>query len=115
MVPAAEVVWSTAILNAGQAVRHPGQRGAVRTQFRQGERGEFAVGEYKFRVLIGVQMDDALGVVDHIAGTLQFRDHHCACGEFGQVDGPVLQGGIFHRPPGAVHRLKRELGVGDGF
>ena len=64
---------------------------------------------------LGVQVDDPLGVVDHISRTLQFRHYHCASGELGQVDGPVRQSSVLHRPPGAVYCFKTETGVGDHF
>lgn len=61
-------------------------------------------------------MDDALGVVDHIARTIQFsHDIGGIGGELGEVDGPILRGSVFLRPPGTVHRLKAELRVGDGL
>ena len=62
-----------------------------------------------------VQVDDALGVVHHIAGALQLRHDISAHGELGQVDGPILRSGVLLRPPGAVYRLDAEAGVGDGL
>ena len=67
-------------------------------------------------LLAAVQVDDALGVVHDIAGALQFRhDVGGIGGELAQVDGPVLGSGVLLRPPGAVHRLDTEAGVGDGL
>ena len=77
------------------------------------QRGQLAVGKHEFRILVGVKLDDALGLVDDVSGALQLRYYDCASGEVGQVDRSILQSGVLHRPPGSIHRLKTELGVGD--
>ena len=81
----------------------------------QMETGQLGIGEHELRLLIPVQVDNALGVVHHIAGTLQLRHHISTHGELAEVDGPVLGRGVLLRPPGAVHRLDTEAGVGDGL
>ena len=60
-------------------------------------------------------MYDALCFVNHISRTLQFGYDISAHGEFGEVDGPVLRGGVLLRSPGTIHRLNSEAGVGDGL
>ena len=80
------------------------------------QRGQLGIGEHKLGLLAAVQVDGALGVVHDIAGALQFRhDVGGIGGELAQVDGSVLQGGVFHRAEAAVHRLKTETGVSDGL
>ena len=79
------------------------------------EIGQLAVGEHELGLFVAVQVDNALGIVDHIARTIQFRYYHRAHREFGEVDGPILQSGVFHWTKAAVHRLKAEAGIGDGL
>ena len=73
------------------------------------------ISKYKLRVLVGFQLNDALGVVDHIAGAVQLCYHRRARRQLGQVDGPVLQRGHLHRAPAPVYRLQLEPCVGDGL
>ena len=47
------------------------------------QRGQLAVGKHEFRILVGVKLDDALGLVDDVAGALQLRYYDCASGEVG--------------------------------
>ena len=60
-------------------------------------------------------MDDPLGVINHIARTLQFRHHISAHRELAEVNGPILRGRIFLGAPGTVYRFNPETGVGDWF
>ena len=106
---------SAAIFNPGQAVCHSSQGGAIRTDFREMERSQFAVGKDELGRLISIQVDDPLGLVNHISGTLQFSHHISAHGELGEVDGPILRSRIFLRSPGAVHRLNAEFDIGNRF
>ena len=53
------------------------------------------IGEYELCVLVGVKLDDALGLVDDIALTGFFRHHIRAGGELREVDLAVLIGGKF--------------------
>ena len=76
---------------------------------------QFGIGEHELGLFAAIQVDDPLGIVYHIAGTLQFRYHISTHRELGEVDGPVLRGGVLLRSPGAVHRLDSEAGVGDGL
>ena len=105
----------TPVLDPGQPEGDALQGCAVRTGFRQEEVGLLGVGEHELDVLVGLQLNDALEVVDHIAGALQFLHHHCAGGQLGQVDGSVRQRSHFDRPPAPVHRRKLELCIGDGL
>ena len=113
--PGGAVQVPGAILNFGQPVGDAAQGCTVRALLMQMETGQLGIGEHELRLLIPVQVDNALGVVHHIAGTLQLRHHISTHGELAEVDGPVLGRGVLLRPPGAVHRLDTEAGVGDGL
>ena len=69
------------VRNGGDPEGHPGQRGAVSAQLDEDEGGPGMVGENELRVLIGIELDNALGVVDDIARTALFSHHIGACGE----------------------------------
>ena len=71
------------------------------------------VGEHKTGCLVGLHLDDALGLVDEVAGAVQFRHHISSGGQFRQVDFAVLVGGELRRAPRSVYRLDAEPGVGD--
>ena len=71
------------------------------------------VGEHKPGCLVGLQLDDALGLINDVAGAVQFRHHISSGGQFRQVDFAVLVGGELRRAKVAVHRLDAEPGVGD--
>ena len=71
------------------------------------------VGEHKTGCLVGLQMDDALGLIDDVARAVQFRHHISSGGQFRQVDFAVLVGGELRRAKVAVHGLDAEPGVGD--
>ena len=71
------------------------------------------VGEHKTGCLVGLHLDDALGLVDEVAGAVQFRHHISSGGQFRQVDFAVLVGGELRRAPRTVYRLDAEPGVGD--
>ena len=102
-----------AILDFGDAEGYPGQPGTVRAQLDEVQRGLDGVGEHKAGRLVGLQLDDPLGLVDDVAGALQLGDHIGPGGQLGQVDLSVLVGGELRRAPGTVHGLNPELGVGD--
>ena len=105
-----------AVLDFGETIGDAAQGLTIRTLLIQMETGQLAIGEHELRLFAAIQMDDALGVVDHIARTIQFsHDIGGIGGELGEVDGPILRGSVFLRPPGTVHRLKAELRVGDGL
>ena len=104
-----------AVLDLRQPEGDALQGGAVRAGFRQEEGGLLGVGEHELDVLVGLQLDDPLEVVDHIAGALQFLHHHGPGGQLGQVDGAVHPGGQLLRPPAPIHRREFELCVGDGL
>ena len=71
------------------------------------------VGEHKPGCLVGLQLDDALGLINDVAGAVQFRHHISSGGQFRQVDFAVLVGGELRRAPRSVYRLDAEPGVGD--
>ena len=102
-----------AVLNFGDAEGHAGQPGAVRAQFDEVQGGLDGVGEHEPGCLVGLQLDNPLGLVDDVSGALQFSDHIGAGGQLGQVDLSVLVGGELRRAPGTVHGLNPELGVRD--
>ena len=101
------------ILNPGDAEGHPSQPGTVRTQLDEVQGGLDGVGEHKPGCLVGLQMDNALGLIDDVAGALQLGDHISPGGQLRQVDFAVLVGGELRRAPRTVYRLNAELGVGD--
>ena len=102
-----------AVLDFCDAEGHAGQGGAVRAQFDQMEGGFEGVGKDKLRRLVGVQLNDALGLVDDIAGTLQLCHHISPRLQLGQVNFTVLVGGELRRAKAAVHGLNAELSVRD--
>ena len=51
------------------------QGGAVRADFLEQQLGQLGVGEHELGRLVGLQLDDPLGVVNHIARTGQLRYH----------------------------------------
>ena len=102
-----------AILDFSNAEGHASQPGTVRTQLDEVQRRLDGVGEHKPSRLVGLQLDDTLGLVDDVAGALQLGDHIGPGGQLGQVDFAVLVGGELRRAPGTVHGLNPELGVGD--
>ena len=103
----------TAILDLGDAESHPGQPGAIAAQLDELERRLDVVGENELGVFIGLQFDDALGLVDHIAIAGFFSHYIGARGEHGKVDlsifvRPELLGAI-----GPLHRFDLEYSVWD--
>ena len=102
-----------AILDLGDAERDPGQPGAVAAQLDELERRFDVIGENELGIFIGLQLDDTLGLVDHIAVTGFFSHYIGARGEHGKVDfsifvRPELLGSI-----GPLHRFDLEYSVGD--
>ena len=83
------------VRNFGNTERHIFQAGAVRTGLDDLQRGLDGIGENELRVLVGVQLNDALRLVDDIALTGFFRHHIRAGGELGKVNFAVLVGGKF--------------------
>ena len=102
-----------AVLNFGDAEGDPSQPGTVRTQLDEVQGGFHRVGEHKPGCLVGLHLDDALGLIDDVAGALQLGDHISPGGQLGQVDFAVLVGSELRRAPGTVYRLNAEPGVGD--
>ena len=102
-----------AILDLGDAESHPGQPGAIAAQFDELQRGLDMIGENELGVFIGLQINDTLGLVDHIAIAGFFGHYIGAGGEHGKVDlsifvRPELLGAI-----GPLHRFDLEYSVGD--
>ena len=77
------------------------------------QRGLDGIGEYELCVLIGVKLDDTLGLVDDIALTGFFRHHIRASGQLGKVDLAVLVGGKFLGAVVTSHGLNFKNCVGD--
>ena len=90
---AVEVVRS--VLNFCDAEMNIFQAATVCAGLNDLQRGLDGVGEYELCVLVGVKLDDTLGLVDDIALTGFFRHHIRAGGELGEVDLAVLVGGKF--------------------
>ena len=102
-----------AILDLGDAERDTGQPGAIAAQFDELQRGLDMIGENELGVFIGLQLDDTLGLVDHIAIAGFFSHYIGARGEHGKVDlsifvRPELLGAI-----GPLHRFDLEYSVWD--
>ena len=108
---AVEVVG--AVLDFGNAEGHIFQPGAVRAGLDDLERGLDSVGEHELRVLVGVELDDALRLVDDVALTGFLRDYISAGGQLAQVDLSVFVGGKFLGAVAAVHGLYLKDGVGN--
>ena len=102
-----------AVFNFSDTEGHAGQPGTVRAQLDEVQGGFHRVGEHEPGRLVGLQLDDPLGLVDDVAGAFQLGDHIGPGGQLGQVDLSVLVGGELRRAPGTVHRLNAEPGVGD--
>ena len=81
------------ILNFGDTEMNIFQAAPVRAGLDDLQGGLDGVGEYELCVLVGVKLDDTLGLVDDIALTGFFRHHISAGGQFGKVDLAVLIGG----------------------
>ena len=91
------------------------QRRPVRAGLYQPQAGLFCVGEHELRRVIGPEMDDALGVVNDIARTLQFNHFVGALGQLAQVD---LAPAVCDELLGAVasiHSPNTEFYAGDGL
>ena len=106
-----------AVLDLSQPEGNALQRCAVRALLDEQQRGQPGVGEHILGVHIGAKVDDALGVVHHIAGTGLLRDHIRARGEVlvGQVDLALGVGSELLRAVAAVHGLDLEDRVGNDF
>ena len=71
------------------------QAAPVRAGLDDLQGGLDGVGEYELCVLVGVKLDDTLGLVDDIALTGFLRHHIRAGGQLGKVNFAVLVGGKF--------------------
>ena len=69
------------VLNLGNSEGHPGQPGTVAAQLDELELGLDVVGKNELGVLIGLQLNNALGLVDDVAITGLFRHHIRAGGQ----------------------------------
>ena len=102
-----------AVLNLGDPEGDASQPGAVAAQLDELERGVDVIGENELGIFIGLQLNDTLGLVDHIAVAGFFSHYIGARGEHGKVDfsifvRPELLGSI-----GPLHRFDLEYSVGD--
>ena len=71
------------------------QAAPVRAGLDDLQGGLDGIGEYELCVLVGIKLDDTLGLVDDIALTGFFRYHISAGGQLGEVDLAVPVGGEF--------------------
>ena len=83
------------VLNFSDTEMNIFQAAPVRAGLDDLQGGLDGVGEYELCVLVGVKLDDTLGLVDDIALTGFFRHHIRAGGELGEVDLAVPVGGKF--------------------
>ena len=101
------------ILDLGDAERHTRQPGAVGAELDQLEGRLDGVGKDELGVLIGVKLDDALGLVDDVAGAGLLRYHIGPSRQVGQVDLAVFIGGELLRSVVTRHRLDFKDRIGD--
>ena len=85
------------VLDLAEAKSNTAQRSAVSALLQQPQRGLNGVGEHEFAGLTRLQVDDLLGIVNHIAVGLFLRHHISARLQLGQVDFAVFIGGEFFR------------------
>ena len=102
-----------AVLDFGDSERDPGQPGTVTAQLDELEGGLDMVGKNELGVLIGLQLNDALGLVDDVAITGLFSYHIRPGREHGQVDFSVLVSPELLGAIGPLHRFDLEYSVGD--
>ena len=102
-----------AVLDFGDSEGHPSQPGAITAQLDELEGGLDVVGENELGVLIGLQLNDALGLVDDVAITGLFSYHIRPGREHGQVDFSVLVGPELLGAVGALHGFDLKDRVGD--
>ena len=81
------------VLDLGDTEMYIFQAATVCAGLNDLQRGLDGIGEYELCVLIGVKLDDTLGLVDDIALTGFFRHHIRAGGQLGKVNFAVLVGG----------------------
>ena len=101
------------ILDLGDTEMNIFQAAPVRAGLNDLQRGLDGVGEYELCVLVGVKLDDTLGLVDDIALTGFFRHHISAGGELGEVDLAVLVGYKFLRAVVALDGLNFKNCIGN--
>ena len=89
------------------------QAAPVRAGLNDLQRGLDGIGENKLCVLVGVKLDDTLGLVDDIALTGFFRHHIRAGGQLGEVDLAVLVGYKFLRAVVALDGLNFKNCIGN--
>ena len=85
------------VLDFADAEGNAAQRCAVGALLQQPQSGLNGVGEHKFAGLTRLQVNDPLGIVDHIAVGFLFGHHISARLQLGQVDHAVFIGGKFFR------------------
>ena len=101
-----------AVFNFSDTEGHAGQPGTVRAQLDEVQGGLDGVGEHEPGRLVGLQLDDTLGLVDDVAGALQLGDHIGPGGQLRQVDFAVLVGGELRRPQEPSTASIRNLALG---
>ena len=101
------------VLDLGNTEMNIFQAAPVRAGLNDLQGGLDGIGEYELCVLVGVKLDDALGLVDDIALTGFFRYHISAGGQLGEVDLAVLVGYKFLRAVVTSHRLNFKNCIGN--
>ena len=76
----------TAVLDFGDAEGDASQSGTVRTELDDLNGGLDGIGEHKLCIFIGVQLNDALCLINHIAGAGLLRYHISTSRQLAQVD-----------------------------
>ena len=101
------------ILDLGDTEMNIFQAAPVRAGLDDLQGGLDGIGEYELCVLVGIKLDDTLGLVDDIALTGFFRHHIRAGGELGEVDLAVLVGYKFLRAVVALDGLNFKNCIGN--
>ena len=104
---------SGAVLDFCDPEMDPAQRRAVRTALDNADGGLDGIGEHKLCVVVPLELNDTLGLINHIARAGNLC-HDIGSGvELTEVNGSILQSGELLGTKAAVHRLNGKLGVGD--
>ena len=104
-----------AILHIGDPERNTLQRGPVCRQLDDPQGGFDRIGEHMLSILVGVQMDDALGLVNDIALTGLLSDDIRANGEHGQDNGAVGRSYKLFRTIASINCFDLEYRPGDAL
>ena len=101
------------IFDFGNTECHTAQRGAVGAEFDEVETGLDGVGKYELAGLVGVQLNDPLGLVNDVAGAGFFGHHVGSRLQIAEIDLAVLIGGELLGAKAAVYGFYFKHSVGN--